>query len=76
MMHEALGGHAAVGELPPAAVRQAQPRFPDGPAPVTAASALPPERRVDDSSRGVIAAATRAHRRSAAVERTDTAAPC
>ena len=73
MMHDALGEHAAAGERPPAAARQAPSRFPDGPAPAPAASALLAGRRVDDSSRGVIAAAARAHR-SAVVERTDTAA--
>ena len=42
MMHHALGEHAAAGELPPAAARQAPSGFPDGPAPAPAASALRP----------------------------------
>ena len=71
----ALGEHAAVGEFPPAVVRHARFGFPDGPAPALAASARRPEGRAVDSPRGVIAAPTRAHRRSA-VDRTDTAASC
>ena len=77
MMHDALGAHAAVGEFPPAAVSQTPAGFRDGPAP---ASARVPEHRVYDAALGVIAAPTRAHRRTAgdrtAGDRTDTAAPC
>ena len=75
MMHDALGEHAGAGGCPPEVVRQAPSGFRDGPAPAPAASALPAGRRVDDSSRGVIAAAARAHR-SAIVEPIDTAARC
>ena len=75
MMHDALGEHAAAGEFPPAAVRQAQSglRGPSGAR--TGCIRTSAGGCLDDSSGGVVAAPARARRRSVA-GRTDTAASC